>query len=282
LNLEKTFEKDFADSQSDLEFLKFLETEERQRFYREFKRAFERYINDRLAAWEFTAKQSIGTAFDELNESAADYQVAYAEVVDIIHQKIMGNRFYAVGPGFNPDSARTWADSVKDIFDDIPSHFNSSINGFNYFWQSVFRLALVSICVSVAMQVLGLFFSALFLNIVGVLLAAGGIFAVQAEVVRQEFFKATKKGLTQQLPQIANEQTPRIRKAVKECFMAYEEAAIDRISQDIAARRVELSNLVEQKQQREIDQQKEIARLEQVKKETERCVADIEKQQSEA
>ncbi|MFK8182104.1 MAG: dynamin family protein [Phormidesmis sp.] len=276
LNLEKTFEEDFAGSQPDLEFLQFLEASERQRFYREFKRAFERYINDRLAAWEFTAKQSIGTAFDELNESAFDYQVAYAEVVDIIHQKIMGNRFYAVGPQFNPDNARTWADSVKDVFEDIPSHFNSSINGFNYFWQSVFRVALVSICVSVAMQVLGLIFSSLFLNIVGVLLATGGIFAVQAEVVRQEFFKATKKGLVQQLPRIANEQTPHIRNAVKECFIAYEEAAIERISQDIASRRVELSNLVEQKQQREINQKQEIVRLQQVEQQVNAYISSVE------
>ena len=276
LNLEKTFEEDFSASQPNLEFLKFLEAKERQRFYREFKRAFERYINDRLAAWEFTAKQSIGTAFDELNNSAFDYQVAYAEVVDIIHQKIMGNRFYAVGPGFDPNSAKTWADSVKDIFEEIPDTFNSSINAFNYYWQSVFRVALVSVCVSVAMQVLGLFFSSLFLNIVGVILATGGILAVQAEVVRQEFFKATKKGFVQQLPRIAQEQTPRIRKAVEECFIAYEEAAIERISQDIAARRVELSSLIEQKQQREIDQKQETARLQQVKEQMKTYALEIE------
>ena len=276
LNLADTFEEDFASSQPDLEFLQFLKAEERQRFYREFKRAFERYINDRLAAWEFTAKQSIGTAFDEINESAIDYQVAYAEVVDIIHQKIMGNRFYAVGPKFDPKSAKPWADSVKDLFEEIPDTFNSSINSFNYYWQSVFRVALVSVCVSVAMQVLGIFFSSLFLNIIGVLLATGGIFALQAEVVRQEFFKATKKGFVQQLPRIADEQTPRIRRAVKECFIAYEEAAIDRISQDIGSRRVELSNLVEQKQQREINQKQEITRLQQVERQIQTQVSAIE------
>ena len=123
---------------------------------------------------------------------------------------------------------------------------------------------------------LGVVFSSLFLNIIGVILAAGGIFAVQAEIVRQEFLKATKKEFVKQLPRIAEEQTPGIKKAVKECFTAYEVQAIDRISADIASRRVELDNLVSQKQQGEVNREQEIERLQLIEHQMRENIAAIE------
>ncbi|MEO0647102.1 MAG: dynamin family protein, partial [Cyanobacteria bacterium J06650_10] len=276
LGLESSFEDDFADSQPDLEFLDFLEAEKRQEFYSAFKRAFERYINDRLAAWEFTAKQTIGTAFDELNENAAEYQVAYAEVVEVIHEKLMGRRFHAVSQNFDPKKAQVWVDSVKDVFEDIPDNLNNAVRPFNGFWQAVMQSALAYICIVIALQLLGIIFSSLFLNVVGVIMAAGGIFAVQAEFVRQEFLKATKKEFAKQLPRIADEQTSHIRKAVKDCFTAYEERAIDRISNDIASRKGELSNLVAQKQLHEINREQEVERLQQLERQVQENVSAIE------
>ncbi|MBX2866299.1 MAG: dynamin family protein, partial [Leptolyngbyaceae cyanobacterium MAG.088] len=146
LNLEETFETDFVTSQPDLDFLDFLDEDARDDFYREFKRAFERYINDRLAAWEFTAKQKIGQSFDELNESAADYQVAYAEVVEVIHEKMMGRKFYAPSTDI-ADEARPWTDNIRDLFDEIPDTLNDAVQPFNHFWQSVLQGALAYICV---------------------------------------------------------------------------------------------------------------------------------------
>lgn len=276
LNLETTFEDDFASSQPDLEFLDFLETEKRQAFYIAFKRAFERYINDRLAAWEFTAKQTIGTAFDELNANAVEYQVAYAEVVEVIHEKLMGRRFYAVGDDFDPKKTKIWVDNIKDVFEEIPGNLNDAVRPFNGFWQSVMQSALAYICIVIALQLIGVIFSSLFLNIIGVILAAGGIFAAQAEFVRQEFLKATKKEFVKHLPRIADEQTPNIRKAVKECFTAYEERAIDRISSDISSRKGELTNLVRQKQQHEINREQEVERLQQLERQVKESVSEIE------
>lgn len=275
LQLEQTFEADFAESQPDLQFLDFLEANKRQEFYTAFKRAFERYINDRLAAWEFTAKQTIGSAFDELNENAVEYQVAYAEVVEVIHEKMMGRRFYAVGDDYDPNKAKIWVDSVKDVFEDIPSNMNSAVRPFNGFWQAVMQSALAYVFIVLALQLIGVVFSSIFLNIVGVILAAGGIFAVQAEFVRQEFLKATKKEFAKHLPRIADEQAPHIHRAVKDCFTAYEARAIDRISGDIASRKSELTNLIEQKQQREINREEEIARLQQLENEMKESVDAI-------
>ena len=276
LELENTFKSDFASSQPDLEFLDFLEAEKRQEFHKAFKRAFERYINARLAAWEFTAKQTIGTAFDELNANAVEYQVAYAEVVEVIHEKIMGRRFYAVGDDFDPKKAKVWVDNIKDVFEDIPGNLNDAVRPFNGFWQSVMQSALAYVCIVIALQIIGVIFSSLFLNIIGVIMAAGGIFAVQAEFVRQEFLKATKKEFVKHLPRIAEEQTPSISKAVKACFNAYEARAIDRISNDIDSRKGELTNLVEQKQQHEINREQEVERLQQLEKQVQENVSTIE------
>ncbi|MEO0868335.1 MAG: dynamin, partial [Cyanobacteria bacterium J06642_11] len=259
-NLETTFETDFVASQPDLDFLSFLDEDQRDEFYREFKRAFERYINDRLAAWEFTAKQKIGQAFDELNESATEYQVAYAEVVEVIHEKMMGRKFYAPGTDA-PDETRPWIDNIRDLFDEIPDTLNDAVQPFNHFWQSVLQMAVSYVCIVIALQILGLLFSSLFLNIVGVIAAAGGILAAQAEFVRQEFIKATRKEFAKHLPQIAADQWQPIYKGVKDCFNTYEERAIERISTDIAARRLELSSLVEKKQQNEIDREQTIEHL---------------------
>lgn len=260
LNLEETFETDFVASQPDLDFLNFLDEDERDEFYTEFRRAFERYINDRLAAWEFTAKQKIGQSFDELNESAADYQVAYAEVVEVIHEKMMGRKFYAPNTS-GADEARPWTDNIRDLFDEIPDTLNDVVQPFNHFWQSVLQMAVGYACTMIALQILGLVFSSLFLNIVGVIALAGGILAVQAEFVRQEFIKATRNEFVKHLPQIAADQWQPIYKAVTDCFGTYEERAIERISGDIAARRLELSSLVEKKQQNEINREQTVERL---------------------
>ena len=260
LSLEETFEADFVASQPDLDFLDFLDEDARDDFYREFKRAFERYINDRLAAWEFTAKQKIGQSFDELNESATEYQVAYAEVVEVIHEKIMGRKFYAPSND-TADEARPWIDNIRDLFDELPDTLNDAVQPFNHFWQSVLQMAVSYVCIVIALQILGLLFSSLFLNIIGVIAAAGGILAAQAEFVRQEFIKATRKEFVKHLPQIAADQWQPIYKAVQECFGTYEERAIERISGDIGSRRLELSSLVEKKQQNEINREQTVERL---------------------
>ena len=261
LNLESTFEQDFIDSQPDLELLQFLEREQRAEFQASFKRAFERYLNDRLAAWEFTAKQDLSKAFDELQMSAEEYQEAYGAVIEAIDKKLLGERFYATGYRANPDSVSLWSDTIKGLFESVPDALNATTDGFNEFWRGVMGLVLVSVCANIVMSILGILFSSLMLNIIGVLLVGGGILAVQAEVVRQKFLDTTKREFVKKLPAIADQQWRPVFKGVQSCFEVYEEKIISRISDDIAAREAELNNLLEQKQSHEIDRDREIERL---------------------
>ncbi|MEM9151600.1 MAG: dynamin, partial [Cyanobacteria bacterium P01_F01_bin.3] len=261
LNLEETFEEDFASAQPDLDFVSFLNKDNRSAFYSALKRAFERYINDRLAAWEFIAKQDLSKAFSELQENSREYQSAYAAALEAMHEKLIGNRFYAVGHSFKPEETSVWADGVKDLFESIPDTLNTSVNRFNYFWQSVLRGALVYVCISVALSILGLVFSSLVLNVVGVLALGGGALMAQAEFVRQQFLSATKQQFVKHLPQIADEQWRPVYKAVENCFDVYEKQIIERITADITARRLELDSLLAQKESHQINRDHEIQRL---------------------
>lgn len=272
LNLEITFDEDFVAAQPDLEFLEFLDKNNRAVFYTSFKRAFERYMNDRLAAWEFIAKQDISRAFSELNEAADEYRVAYEQVVEVMNDKLLGNRFYAAGHRYDPKEVQLWADILKDVFEAIPGNMNGAVGQFNMFWQSVMQTALLVI----VLQVIGLVFSSLFLNIFAVLLVGTGVFVGQAEYVRQEFLKATRTEFAKYLPQIANEQWEPIHQSVQRCFETYEVKVIERINQDIASRQGELNNLVAQKESHSIQVEQESQRLQTLEKSLAEMVQEME------
>ncbi len=257
LDLENTFEEDFLTSQPDLDFMQFLDKNNRAMFYSSFKRAFERYLNDRLAAWEFIAKQKIAAAFSQLDAKATNYRIQYDEVLEAMNSKLLRYRFYAVGHVYKPAAASTWADFVMEGFGAIPDNLNRGIGSFNMFWQSV----LSCVCVTLVLQAIGLIFASLTLSILGGILAGIGVMAIQAEYVRQQFIAATKKEFTKYLPQIAEEQHQTIFEAVQKCFDVYENQMSDRINADINSRQSELNNLLLQKQLQEIDREAETLRL---------------------
>ncbi|WP_299488034.1 dynamin family protein [Acaryochloris sp. IP29b_bin.137] len=277
LNLESTFDADFVAAQPDLEFLEFLDKNNRAMFYTSFKRAFERYMNDRLAAWEFMAKQDISRAFSELNEAADKYRVAYEQVVEVMNDKLLGNRFYAAGHRYDPNEVQLWTDLLKDVFEAIPGNMNGAIGQFNMFWQGVMQTALAYVLIVIALQILGLVFSSLFLNVFAVLLVGTGVFVGQAEYVRQEFLKATRKEFAKYLPQIANEQWQPIHQAVQKCFDTYEIEVIERINQDIACRQGELNNLIGQKESHAIQVEQESQRLQTLEQSLAEMVQTMEK-----
>jgi GTPase SAR1 family protein len=261
LNLETTFEKDFVDSQPDLSLLEFLDQKNRGLFFASFKRAFERYINDRLAAWEFMAKQRIAQSFERLNEKADAYRVNYEQVVEAMNQKLVGDRFEVAGQRYQATKAAPWADAIQDLFLSIPDMMNSTASQFSLFWQRVFQSALAYVAVVVALRIVALVFSGLTLNVFTILLGGIGLVAFQAEAVRQTFLSTTKREFAKTLPQIAEQHQQTIAQAVKKCFETYEVQVIEQINNDIAARRSELINLLNQKESHEVNRETEIERL---------------------
>ncbi|MGF1489512.1 MAG: dynamin family protein [Prochloraceae cyanobacterium] len=259
LGLDKTFEKDFPESQVNLEFFDFIKRDKREEFYTAFERSFERYINDRLANWELNAKDKLAEAFEQLNEKSEEYKIAYDKVVDVINEKLLGYRFYAIGNEYKGDRFSPWFDRIEDLFAGMPDNINKSVRPFNGFVRSV----LVTVCAAIIVNFIGLLFS---LNVIGVIVAGFSITALQAEFVRRQFIDRTKEEFTKYLPTIAKEQSPAISQAIKRCFEEYEAIIIDRVDSDISARQTELNNLLEQKEAGEIDRETEIKRLKELQK----------------
>jgi cobalamin biosynthesis protein CobD/CbiB len=106
--------------------------------------------------------------------------------------------------------------------------------------------------------------SGLTLNIFTVILGGMGLVAVQAEVVRQAFLNTTKQEFAKALPQIAEQQQGEVLQAVKKCFETYEAEVTEQINGDIAARRSELVNLLNQKESYDVNRESESTRLNQI------------------
>jgi GTPase SAR1 family protein len=257
MNLEETFITDFVTSQDDLGFFEFLDKNNRNQFYFGFKRAFERYMNDRLAAWEFMAKQQIATAFTELDEQAKITSSEYSKVLETMNEKLMGDRYIIGKSDYKAESVSTLFDSMIDFVEAVPGNLNSAIRPFNQFWQTVLLYA----CITIAVIIAPAFIS---LGMVTAILAGLGIVSLQTEAVRQRFLETTKKEFAKQLPNIAAEYAPTVYQAVEKCFDVYAEQVADRVAADIEARKAELANLMAQKQAREIDRDQEVQRLQNI------------------
>jgi GTPase SAR1 family protein len=267
-DLEDTFMTDFVASQPNLGFFEFLDKNNRNQFYFSFKRAFERYMNDRLAAWEFIAKQQIATAFTELDDQAKRSTGAYAQVLEAMNEKLMGDRYSTGRINYKPESIAPIFDAMIDFMSAIPSNLNSVITPFSSFWQTVLLYACIVIAVNIAP-----FF--LTLGMLTAILGGLGLISLQTESTRQKFLEATKREFAKQLPKIAEEYTPTVHQAVQKCFDAYGSQVDDRINADIRARKSELDNLLEQKHSREIDRDQEAQRLRSIVVDVDRAAEPI-------
>jgi len=261
LGLEQTFETDFLAAQPEINFADFLDKTKREEFQLKFKKAFERYMNDCLASWEFTAKQKLAASFDDLDRLGAQYQIDYAKVVESINQKLLGSCFRTDEYRHDSQQVSPWVDNFNDIFFGVPDDFNGAINSFNTFWQTV----LASICITLSLRIIGLLFTSIALNIFGAILLGMGTIALQAEYVRRQFLTVTKTEFAKYLPQIVAEQKPIVYTAIQRCFESYSKQAIGAVDDDLRSRQLELANLLEQKENSEINRQSEIKRLNNLK-----------------
>lgn len=261
LQLEKTFEADFVASQPDLEFLDFLNKDNRAQFHDAFKQAFERYLTDRLADWERQATQQLETAFAQVQTLADQYRVTYTQVIDVINAKLLGHPHIDAGHTYAPNTTETWTDTVFEVFDAIPNSLNGVVGRLSPFWRRVMQAVFTSLCVTLVVQIFGLFFSAMALNVFVIVLAGAGLVAGQAEYVRQTFLSTTRQEFAQCLPQIAEEQWQPVYDAVQTCFNTYEAEIIQRLNDDILARKTELTHLVAQKESQDIQLEQETQRL---------------------
>ncbi|WP_017715037.1 dynamin family protein [Kamptonema formosum] len=258
LNLGNTFESDFLRYQPDLGFLDFLSKGRREEFNAAFKRAFDQYINDKIAAWELTAEREMREAFAELARSAASYGASYSQVIDAMTEKLTGQKVSAGTHIETEDSSPGWASWAMGFFSLATGNIAGvALAGAGFDWKNI----LVNWFAVIGISSFLVIFTGTFLGPLGMALVGLGVGAFQADEARKDFLSATKKEFVRYLPQLAQEQWQPVCDTVKECFEVYEREVTKRVSDDIKARKAELDNLLQQKESREINRETEVSRL---------------------
>jgi len=260
LNLDNTFEADFLRYQPELKLMDFLNQGKREAFNESLQKAFEQYINDKLADWSRGAEQEMNAAFLQLSKSAANYGASYSQVTDLINEKLTGKKVQTGGNTTTEEQSPGWANWAMGLFSLSTGNIAGvAMAGAGFDWKSI--LLNYFTVIGISGIVVTVFPAAVILGPIGLALLGLGVGAFQADQARKEVVKAAKKELVKHLPQVANEQSYLVYDAVKECFDTYEREVTKRVDDDIQARKSELDNLLQQKQSYEINQGAELERL---------------------
>ncbi len=272
IDLGNTFETDFIRYQPSLNFLDFLSSGKREIFERELTNAFERYVNDKLAEWSRGAEKDMESAFAQLSSIATSYGVDYNEVTNKITEKLTGQKIPRMG--IKPeDNAPSWAKWAAGIFSLARGNLAGvAMAGAGFDWKNIMLNFITVYGVGTIITAI----TGVVLGPIGFALLGLGIGVFQADQARKELVKAAQKELVKFLPQVAQEQSPKVADAITECFKTYEQEISDRMNEDIASRKAELDNLVEQKQRVEINQGAEIARLQKLEEDIAQETSKIE------
>lgn len=257
LNLGTTFDTDFLRYQPDISFWDFLSQGRREEFNAACRQAFERYINEKIAAWQRTAEQEISAAFAQLGRSAASYGADYNRITDSITEKLIGQTLYT-GQASAEENSPAWARWAMGFFSLTSGNIAGVfLAGAGFDWKNILvnYIAVIGITSFLAL------FTGAFIGPIGIMLVGLGIGTLQLDQARKEFVKATKKEFVKHLPDIARDQWNPINQIIKDCFDAYEQEVMKRINDDIQARRAELDNLLTQKESHEINRETEAKRL---------------------
>ena len=274
LNAGNTFETDFLRYQPSLGFLDFLSAGKREAFENALTQAFEQYIYDKLSAWSVGAEQEMNTAFAQLSQSAIQYGADYVKVTDKIAEKLTGQKVQPISSGSQEDNSPAWAKWAMGLFSLARGNIAGvAMAGAGFDWKNILLNLITVIGVgSIITAVTGIV-----LGPVGLALLGLGVGVLQADQARKELVKATKKELMKYLPKVADEQRQNIYDAIKECFDSYEKEVSDRINDDIDSRKAELSNLLAQKEEGEINRDAELERLQKLEMNVSEASKAIEK-----
>jgi GTPase SAR1 family protein len=261
-SLDDTFEVDFVRYQPELKFLDFLRQQKRQEFQVALKSAFEQYLTDKIAAWSKEAQRDIDQAFIELAHTAFKHGESYSHLTDQINQKLTGNRVVPKAHLGQEETSPGWAKWAVGLYalttGDVGAIAMAGTGLFN--WRQV----LMNLVGATAITIVFALLTDIMLGPIGMALAGLGLGSWTAEQARRKVVTTMKTELSNLLPQVAQEQSFVVYQVVKECFETYQQEVVKRMNEDIAARKTELSELIKQKESREIDREAESQRLNQL------------------
>jgi replication fork clamp-binding protein CrfC len=259
LKLGDTFETDFLRYQPELNLFDFLSSGKREAFNTALQKAFEQYITDKFSAWTLTAEKDVNAAFRELSRSAAQYGASYSQVTDQINEKLTGQKVRVnTTTTTEDDNSPGWAKWAMGLLSLSSGNLAGvALAGAGFDWKNILLNYFTVLGIGGMITAI----TGIFLGPIGFALLGLGVGFLQADQARKEIVKTAKKELIKYLPQVAQEQSPIVYDAVKECFDVYEREVSKRINDDITARKSELDNLLKQKETREINRENELERL---------------------
>jgi GTPase SAR1 family protein len=270
IGLENTFDSDFLKYQPpSLSLLDFLNQGRRAEFNAAFEKAFQQYVNDKFFAWTLETEKELTVAFAQLAKTAERYGTSYLEVTDRMTEKLTGQKLQTRAALNIEEDGPPWAKWAMGLFSLATGNFSGAALAaagfdFNAILLNIFAAAGLAI---VAASVFGVMLGPIALAFVGL-----GLGAFQADQARKELSKVTKRELVKHLPQIAQQYGPDIISAIHECFDTYEREVMDRLKDDIQARKSELDHLLQQKSTKEMDRNAELQRLQAINSSiTEEC-----------
>lgn len=264
MQLGDTFETDFLRYQPSLNFLDFLSAGKREAFEKELRKAFERYIADKLAQWSLTAEKEMESAFSQLSRSATNYGASFTKVTNRITEKLTGQTLPPIMGYANEDTSPAWAKWAVGIFSLARGNIAGvALAGAGFDWKNI----LLNLTASIGIGGIITALTGIVLGPIGFAILGLGVGLLQADEGRKELVKAAKKELLRYLPQVSQQHWQPIYDGIKECFEVYEKEVTDRMNEDMQARKSELDNLVKQKESFEINKEAELQRLKQLENE---------------
>jgi len=257
--LEDTFEEDFLKYQPELGLSDFLSGSGREAFARKLKSAFEQYASVMFFRWAKTAEKEMEAAFAELAEDAQEYGASYQRITERMSAKLTGEAsFSSPRLSGDEDTSPTWMKWAMGLIALSSRNFvGVAMAAAGFDWQSILLNFLAAS--SLSLIITGILGATL--GPIIVLIGSLGFGIFQLDAARKEVTKAMKKELVKHLPKLAEQQQQPVYEGVQACFDKYEAQVMERIEQDICDRKVELDNLLTQKETREIDRDAEVDRL---------------------
>ena len=253
LNLEHTFEKDFAPYQPDLSLIDLVSPAGRQQFNQSLETAFQRYLNDQLLRWSRTLEPTLRSAFQTLSKRAAHYGTSYNQITQQILTSLSGQSVALPLDNSQPSWAE-WAIDALNQPTDTPE-INAVLASIDL------QRILINLVAAIGASLLA---SSLISTIAGPItlgIASLGIGALQIDQTRRALVDAARQELSTHLPRLAAEQQQPIHSAIVQYFRTYEQSVISRLDTDIKARKSDLKTLLSQKQNQEHQSQHELDQL---------------------
>ncbi len=259
LNLENTFDTDFLRYQpQNLSFLDFFNQGRRAEFNAAFENAFQQYVNDRFFAWTLLSEKSLNEAFAQLAKTAERYGTSYLEVTDRMTEKLTGQKLRTRASLSVEDDGPGWAKWAMGLFSLATGNFSGAAlaaAGFD------FSAIMLNVFAATGIAIMAASVFGIMLGPIGFAMISLGLGALQADQARKEMTKITKRELVKHLPQISQQYGPEVTSAVQECFDNYECEVMNRLKDDIYARKTELDHLLRQKAIQETSREAEVQHL---------------------